>query len=197
MKNKRGVLRFFWGCLLFFGFVGSANAMPTAESSYLWTSIDNGTFFVQNQYVANSAFGLYSWENNNSLLLFSANDTNLNRTMDVYSNVDLLNFEIDATKLVKIGRRYYPETDTLVLGSLPQFGFYFSDGATVYNTYALSGSASTGWDLSHGDMVVHIYGDATPSPVPLPASLPLLGSGLLGLLGAGCVKRKKHAVPLR
>lgn len=191
MKNKGKILWFAGCCLLYLGFAGSAVAMPTAESAYRWTGIDNGTFVVQNQYVSDSWFGLYSWENNGSLPLFSANDANLNRTMDVYG-IDPLGFEIDATKLVKVGRQYFPVTESLALGSSPQFGFYFSDGLTVGNTYALSGNASTGWDLSHGDMSVHVYGDVSPSPVPLPASLLLLGSGLLGMLGLGCVRKKAY-----
>lgn len=45
-------------CLLFFGFAGSAQAMATGESAYVWTSIDNGMFYIQNQHVVNSSFGL-------------------------------------------------------------------------------------------------------------------------------------------
>lgn len=181
--KRRGDLLWFVGIfLLFFGFVGSANA-----SSYLWNGIDNGTFYVQNQNTASSFFGLYSWENkNNSMTLFSSGDTNLNRTMDVYSDTE---FAVDSTKLVRVDRKYEAQTETLVLGSAPQFGFYFGDEAGIYNTYALSGDKSSGWDLSYGDMTVHINGDVTPSATPLPGAALLFGSSLLGLLG---INRRKN-----
>ncbi|MBU1405626.1 MAG: PEP-CTERM sorting domain-containing protein [Proteobacteria bacterium] len=193
MINKRKILWFALCCLGYLAFAGSAVAMPTAASAYRWTGIDNGTFYVQNQYVSGLSFGVYSWENGGSLQLFAAYDDNLNRTMDVYG-IDPLSFEIDATKLFKVGRRYVAETETLALGASPEFGFYFSDGSTFSNSYALAGNASSGWDLSHGDMTVHVFGDVSPSPVPLPASLLLLGSGLLGMLGLGRVQKKSCCI---
>lgn len=188
MKRSKGLLGFVGGCLLFLGLVGAANA-TTGESSYLWTGIVDGTISVTNMYKTPSSFGIYSWENKAaSMPLFTSLDTNYLRTLSVF--VETNKTGVDSTKTFKVGRSYGTTTDTLMLGSTSQFGFYFTDSNGISNTYALSGNASAGWDLSHGGMDIHITGDVTPTPTPIPGAVLLFGSSLLGLLGIGNRKNK-------
>lgn len=82
------------------------------------------------------------------------------------------------------------------LGKTPQFGFSFSqdngDTVSTYLNYALMQVFEASWGLMNPEtgMAISVQGDVAPSSVPLPGSVLLFGSSLLGLLGIGSRKNK-------
>jgi len=80
---------------------------------------------------------------------------------------------------------------TLNLGSTQEFGFYFYDAGNTYTSYDLitleQGVSYRLSDSSNTGMEVFV---TRAAPVPIPASVLLLGSGILGLITIGRVKRK-------
>ena len=79
---------------------------------------------------------------------------------------------------------------TLSLGDTQEFGFYFLDGTTNYFSYDLTattpGEAYTLYD-SNTDMTVAV---SDAAPVPIPTSALLFGSGIIGFIATGRVRRR-------
>jgi hypothetical protein len=89
---------------------------------------------------------------------------------------------------------FQPRARTFALGDSADFGFYFKYSGVSYDSYGLQELESSFYKLtwSYGagtckDWDVYVAG---ASPVPIPASAVLLGSGLLVLAGLGFRKRK-------
>ena len=84
--------------------------------------------------------------------------------------------------------------DEIPLGKTPDFSFYFFDGSEYYSPtdiVAAYGSDNNSYDIVYkldNDQKMVVHGNHL-KPVPLPASIMLLGSSLMGLLIVG--NRKK------
>ena len=137
-----------------------------------WEPTDSSVFAIQFDYggSASDSFYMYDYGNQfNSLELFTSSGYNF----------DTVYFQEDQYGI------WYADTTaggtSLILGSDPLFGFYFSDGNTVWDEYALYGPLSGAYELFDINTNMHVFvHDAVPTPIPSTAIL--LGAGLVGII---------------
>lgn len=125
------------------------------------------------------SFSMYDWGETDSLELFS---------MSKKSGIQSVYFTQDnSTWYAGLSRG----AQTLNLGDSQDFGFFFGDGTDSYYTYDLTViQAGEIYYLSSDSNDIGIY-TSDIAPVPIPASVLLLGSGLAGLIGFGKRMRKR------
>jgi len=152
-----------------------SNAVP-----YSGAWLPNSTNFLVALEVTSAtgsgSFYMYDWDDGISDNLFLLNDG--------YYSAATIPFTYNSSSNTWFA-------STLNLGPSPEFGFYFlNSSGTTYTEYGLelndTGNAYILTDTNTG-MIVSV-GNA--APVPIPASALLLGSGILGLITIGRVRRK-------
>jgi len=164
------------------------NSMGTSQ--WVWEGTGVGFSFTieAGNFGAGDSFGLSNTAYSPSAVLI---DSTFNTAvMDVQPSGN--RYSVSFLKLSKSEN----QSGSVDLGQSPKFSFYFDD---VYmsssHSYALwrnSDSPITYMLAKDGNEVIFSSGNITPSPVPIPGAVVLLGSGLMGLLGIGM--RKKNAV---
>lgn len=137
-----------------------------------WEPTDSSVFAIQFDYggSTNDSFHVYDYGNQfNSLELFTSPG----------SMFDTVYFHED-----QFGIWYADTTEggtSLILGSDPNIGFYFSDGNTVWDEYLLYGPLNGAFELFDSNTNMHVFvHDAVPTP--LPSSVFLLGAGMVGMI---------------
>ena len=128
------------------------------------------------------SFSLYDFDNpSQNLKLFN----------DGVFSTRFLFFSQDSDQEWYVG--FTPGAHTLALGDSPEFGLSFNCQGTFYDSYDLLKINpylyQITWDDAAGKKSWNVY-LAGGSPVPIPTSAVLLGSGLLVLAGLGLRRRK-------
>ncbi|MBV5334629.1 MAG: hypothetical protein JZU49_02350 [Sulfuricurvum sp.] len=86
------------------------------------------------------------------------------------------------------------QSGSVSLGSAPQFSFYYDDATSapsyIYDLFQEVGTPTSYKLTNNGMDVAFLSCNITPSAVPIPGAVVLLGSGLMGLLGIGIRKKK-------
>jgi hypothetical protein len=168
------------------------NTMGTSQ--WVWEGTGAGFSFeiVAGNFGSSDSFGLSNTAYSPSAVLIDSTYNKALMNVQPSGNEYLASF----TKFTESG---YPfESGSVVLGQFPKFSFYFDDVTmSSSHSYALwrdSDSPTTYiYKLAKdGQEVIFSSGNITPSVVPVPGAVVLLGSGLMGLLGIGM--RKKNAV---
>lgn len=181
MKNTRKLL----GMMLVAALLIMAQASVSNAATYdgAWLPNDQSDFFAIEFTTGEvpGSFSMYDWGDRlDSLEIFSIGVSA--GVQSVYFTQDTGTWYASLTRGV---------TTDLDLGTDLEFGFSFGDGTTTFYSYDLtlieSGEV---YRLSHFSSDINIVtSDATP--VPIPASALLLGSGLVGLIGFGKRMRKR------
>jgi len=105
----------------------------------------------------------------------------------------LVRKESEGSYVLEVSRNSDNSFVTVSLGDTPDFSFYFSDGSSYYSPTDIVAveSVNNSWKLvykSNDNQEMVVYANYL-KPVPLPATIMLLGSSLMGLLIVG--NRKK------
>lgn len=169
--------------------VSGSGSVPGPEYVWAATGGDESELYsysltLKSDRKKGNSFSMFSWANPAEQMLLVAPQEGV-----IYNPV-----------MISLNAGQYVATDDsgfeINLGETPQFGFSFSqdnDGTvSTYLTYALTKVSEASWGLMNLEtgMAISVQGDVAPSSVPLPGSVLLFGSSLLGLLGIGSRKNK-------
>ena len=180
MKGKRIILG-----MLVAAFLIMAQASVSNADTYsgAWLPNDEADMFTMKVTVGTDAgsFSMYDWgDTSESLEIYSMGESS--GVQSVYFTQSSGDWYASMTSGVI--------TD-LALGDSLEFGFSFGDGTDTYYTYDLTMiEPFETYQLTHGSSDILIT-TSDAAPVPLPASVLLLGSGLVGLIGFGKRMRKR------
>ncbi|OGQ94879.1 MAG: hypothetical protein A2521_09590 [Deltaproteobacteria bacterium RIFOXYD12_FULL_57_12] len=185
--------------LLLFASVGQATAV-VVEQSYKWEATGSPTELRTldlnwgNSELKGNTFGFYDWGNtSNNFILAGAGAPAVSKLSLSANGVGQWTASFFGTNADD------DFTGSITLGDTSEFGFFFSDGVGTYYKYALKEiTPGSKWDLSNyiSGMNVRVQlktGGVTPSAVPIPGSILLLGSGLLGVVSIGRRRNKALA----
>lgn len=167
---------------------GAYAAVPAPE--YVWSPTGAGSsslytysITLPSDWSAGNSFAMYDWGNSANTLTLVKPATGL-----IFAPVTISG---DAGS----GYTATSSAGSLNLGDTPQFGFSFSNPTSgTFYTYTLA-SLYSGWTLTNDDIgsMISVQGSVAPSAVPIPGSVLLFGSGLLGLLGIGSRRDKEQS----
>lgn len=187
---RKGKLTLTLLAFMLLGAVSSSGAYASVPE-YVWTATggDGSELYsysltLKADRKAGNSFSMFSWANPAESMFLVAPQEGV-----IYNPV-----------MISLNAGQYMASDDnggeINLGGKPQFGFSFSqdngDTVSTYLNYALMSVADASWGLMNPEtgMAVSVQGDVAPSSVPLPGSVLLFGSSLLGLLGIGSRKNK-------
>jgi len=176
MKGKR----IFFGVIIAATFLIMAQPVISIAAPYsgAWLPNDSDIFTIELTPKASSnSFYMYDWDDSTESL--QVIEDGIYKSQTVYFTCN------DASWCAGLESG----GTTLSLGDTPEFGFYFSNGADNFLSYDLAkNEAGETYILSNSNTEMGVLvSDA--APVPIPASALLLGSGLLGLIAIGRVKK--------
>lgn len=160
-------------------------AQPATATSYdgAWLANDDDFFAIDITPGAPPAtFYMYDWGDTSNNLAIIADGHYDHGT--VYLTADAGNWHADLT----------PGGHSLALGSDGLFGFFFDGSSSpppADTSYLLEMSGTDSYLLTKDAMRV-VISDAAPAPVPLPPTIVLFGSGLLGLVATGHARKKSQ-----
>jgi hypothetical protein len=203
MKKGKAPLALLLTFILLFMASSGASAAVIGSAAYWWDATETGTniniasLTIENDAAAGNSFSLYSWADpTNVLTLVSPVSSTTTITYPFGGSVTQTIYIGDNASgyILKHDNQYYAgiynTSNYITLGATPRFGFSFSDGSNTYLDYTLA-NQGPGWNLTGPNgMTVNVQGGVTPSAVPIPGSLLLFGSGLLGLWGIGSRRNK-------
>jgi len=182
MKGKKFLL----GIMLVAAVLIMAQASVSNADPYsgAWLPNDPTDFFAVEFSAGPDAgsFSMYDWgDTDSSLEIFSLSSTTGSQSVHFTQNTGTwyAGLSLGAT--------------TLDLGSDLEFGFFFGDGtsSSPYYEYDLVViEAGEVYQLSHASSDISVL-TSDVAPVPIPASVLLLGSGLVGLIGFGKRRMRK------
>ena len=181
MKGKRML----FGMMIVAALLIMAQASVSNADTYsgAWIPNDTEDIFTMKVTIGTKAgtFSMYDWgDQTDGLEIYSMGETM--GIQSVYFKKDSGNWHASLTK---------GGITDLNLGADLLFGFSFGDGSDSYYSYVLTAIESGEvYQLSHGSSDILIT-TSDASPVPLPASALLLGSGMVGLIGFGKRMRKR------
>lgn len=203
MKKGKATLALLLTFALLIMASSGASAAVIGSATHWWdatgtggSNIEIASLTLNSDAAAGNSFSLYSWADPNNVLTLVRPES---------ATVPTLPFPGAPTQTIIIGGNasgyivkyndlyyagIYNTKNYITLGAAPRFGFSFSHGTDTYLDYALAIDGA-GWKLTGPTgMIVNVQGGVAPSAVPIPGSVLLFGSGLLGLMGIG--RRRKN-----
>jgi len=165
-----------------------SNAVPYSGAWLPYTDISDPEIFVADLTLQLGLGSFYIYDRDNTPNV----SDDLLVLEDGFFSARYVDFEEDA--FGDWSASLYGGGDTLNLGPSPEFGFYFANSDGTYTEYNLElNSTNNAYILTdnlstNSTGMIVMVSDA--APVPIPASVLLLGSGILGLITIGRVGRK-------
>ena len=154
---------------------GSWETTDTQSSAYTISLIGNLT--------SGWSFGVYDIAGSNGALALIDSTT-------TYST-----FYVDDSNVLHVTQGISGGSTLTLTSPNGFFGFYFSDGSTMYHAYKYDSAGPVNQWLLKMAASYNAGGPVIASdvaPVPIPSAVWLLGSGLIGLVAFGGRRRKKN-----
>ena len=165
-------------------------AQPSVSNAAIyegaWTSNDNADWFaVKFTFGVPSAFSMYDWGNTGSTLEILPMGA-------LFDSATVFFTQSNGNWFASLTDGGTTATD-LNLGNDTLFGLFFGDGtqASHFSYDVQVDIPNEQYILTHPNFLGTIITTSDIQPVPIPASVLLLGSGMVGLIGFGKRMRKR------
>lgn len=204
-KRKTTLALLLTFALLIMASSGASASVSSAE--YWWDATsDNSEITVHSMtfdsdVISGNSFSLFSWEDSSRALLLlnpttqtSTTNTPRGTRISVIKIGGAVSGYIEKDKSTGLYYAGIIDGPEILLGKTSRFGFSFSNSTGTYLDYDLEEiiTGDNSWKLTGPTgMIANVQGGVAPSAVPLPGSVLLFGSGLLGLIGIRSRRKSK------